>query len=177
MVWVLNHCMLRLEPVAGVAGMTHAHSLWAQDVDLEEVAWHQLLKPVLVPSLMHFAQFHQNLFFISLGDSYSNTIDVPYSNYSSDNIQWQSYLEINITQFNALVVLIQNQIPLRYRGFLHPTGQPGFKHLHPFLFTPLSVPLWFSSVSHSFISSHASTTPCQIRQMFLLFPLFMSGKV
>ena len=54
----MGSCMLCLEPVAGVSGAARAHSLWVEDVDLDEVAGCQLLKPCPVPSPMCFARFH-----------------------------------------------------------------------------------------------------------------------
>ena len=62
--------MLHPELTAGVFGVVHARSLWVEDVDFKEVAGHQLLKSVLVPSLLHFAQFCQSSSFINFGDSY-----------------------------------------------------------------------------------------------------------
>ena len=89
----------------GVFGEAHAHSLRVEDVDLEEVAGHQLLKPVQVPSLVHFARFHRSSFFINLGDCNCNTVDTACNNYSSDDIQWQGYLAINIIPFNSSAIL------------------------------------------------------------------------
>jgi len=79
--------MLHPELVAGVSGMTHAHSLRVEDVNLEEVAGCSLLKPVIFPSALHFAQFHQSSSFINLGGSHCNTIHVAHNTYSSDDIQ------------------------------------------------------------------------------------------
>ena len=110
---VLGCYMLHLELAAGVFGTAHTHGLQAEDVDLEEIVGRQLLKPVQVLSPLHFARFHQSPSFSDLGDSYCNTTDMAYSDYSSDDIQWQGYLAINIIQFNLLAVLTQNQIPLR----------------------------------------------------------------
>ena len=56
--------MLHLELVAGISGVACTHSLRTEDVKLNEVAGHQLLKPGPVPSLLHFALFHQNPSFI-----------------------------------------------------------------------------------------------------------------
>ena len=64
-----------------------------------------MLKSVLVPSLLYFAQFYQTSFFINLDDSYCNTVDITYNNYSNDDIQWQGYIAINSIQFNLLAVL------------------------------------------------------------------------
>ena len=64
-----------------------------------------MLQSVLVPSLLHFTWFCQSSFFINLGDSYCNTIDIAYNNCSSDDTQWQGYIAINIIQFNSLAVL------------------------------------------------------------------------
>lgn len=61
---VLNHCMLHPEPAAGVSGMAQAHGLQVEDLDLEEVVGHQLLKPLLVPPLLRllcFTQVHSPL--------------------------------------------------------------------------------------------------------------------
>jgi len=46
-----------LHPVvtAGVSGAAHVHGLWVEDVNLEGVAGHRLLKPGLIPSPLHFA--------------------------------------------------------------------------------------------------------------------------
>jgi len=75
---------------------------------------HQLMMPGLVLSPLHFAQFHQSLSFINLDDSYCNTTDMAYGNYSSDDILWQGYIVINIIPFNLSAILIQNQIHMRY---------------------------------------------------------------
>ena len=64
-----------------------------------------MLQSVLVPSLLHFSQFCQSSFFINLGDSYHNTVDIAYNNYNDDDIQWQDYIAINIIQFNSLAIL------------------------------------------------------------------------
>jgi len=57
--YLVSDCsMLYLELAAGVSGTVHAHGLWVEDVDLEKAAGHQLLKPVLVSSLLHSAWFH-----------------------------------------------------------------------------------------------------------------------
>jgi len=52
---VLGGCMPHLELTAGVSGAGHAHNL--HDVDPNEVAGCQLLKPGPVPSPLHFAHF------------------------------------------------------------------------------------------------------------------------
>jgi len=88
-----------------------------------------MLMSFLVPSPLHFGRFHQSSFFINLGDSYCNTIDIAYNKYSSNDIQWQAYRAINIIQFNSLSVLTQNQIPVRYTPDFptllhHPPGAP-----------------------------------------------------
>jgi len=57
---VLDCHILHLELAAGVSGMAHVHSLRAEDVNLEEVAGHKLLKPVLILSPLHIAWFHQS---------------------------------------------------------------------------------------------------------------------
>jgi len=84
---VFDGHIVHLELVAGVSDAAHAHSLGVEDVDLDEVAGCQLWKPGPVLSALHFAQFHQSPSFISLGDSYCNTIDIAYNNYSSDERQ------------------------------------------------------------------------------------------
>jgi len=56
---VFDCCMLLLELTDGVFGMARVHGLRDEDVDLEEVAGHQLLKSVLIPSPLHLARFHQ----------------------------------------------------------------------------------------------------------------------
>jgi len=55
---VFNCRMLHLELAASVSGMTHIHGLCVEDVDLEEVARHQLLKSFLILSPLHFPLFH-----------------------------------------------------------------------------------------------------------------------
>ena len=85
---VLGDCMLRPEVMAGLSGMACAHSLWAEGAKLQEVAGRQLLKQGPVPPLLHFVHFHQSPSFISLGDSYCNTIDKAYSDYSGDDMRW-----------------------------------------------------------------------------------------
>jgi len=57
---VLDGHLLHPELAAGVSDVAHAHGLWVEDVGLEEVAGCQLLKPAVVPSLLHFAPFHQS---------------------------------------------------------------------------------------------------------------------
>jgi len=109
---VLDCCMLHLKLAAALSAAAHGHSLWVEDVNLQEAAGHQLLKSGLVPSLLHFSRFHQSSSFISLGDSYCSTIDMSYSNYSTDGIQWQCYLAINI-KLNLLAILTRKQIPSR----------------------------------------------------------------
>jgi len=84
---VLGSRMLYPELTAGVSHVAHAHSLWVEDVDLDEVHGCQLLKPGPVPSPLCFARFHQSPSFISLGDSDSNILDITYNRYSSDNRQ------------------------------------------------------------------------------------------
>ncbi|OPJ78892.1 hypothetical protein AV530_017928 [Patagioenas fasciata monilis] len=79
---VLDCCMLHQKLITGVSGVVHAYDLWVEDVNLEEVAGCQLLKPVLVPSSLHFAWFHQSSFFSNLDDSYYNTIDIAYGNHT-----------------------------------------------------------------------------------------------
>lgn len=70
------------------------------------------LRPALVPSLLHFVWFDKNSFIIKLCDSYCNTIDMVHINHRSNDIQY--YTEINITQYESLVVLTLHQICLRY---------------------------------------------------------------
>ena len=57
------------ELVTGAPAVAHAHSLWAEDVDLEEVAGRQLLRSVLIPSSLSLTR---------------STTD---SNYSNEDIQ------------------------------------------------------------------------------------------
>ena len=73
---VLDGHMLYSELAAGVSGVAHAHDLRIEDVDFDEIAKCQLLKPDPVPSLLHFVRCHQSPSFIGLGDSCSNTIDI-----------------------------------------------------------------------------------------------------
>jgi len=54
--------------------------LWDEDVSLVKVAGHQLLKPVLILSLLHVARFRQHSFFINLSDSDCNSFHMTYSN-------------------------------------------------------------------------------------------------
>ena len=84
---VLDGCTLHPELVAGVSNMSQAHGLQVADAGLGEVAGCQLLKPGPVPSPLYFAQFHRSPFFVCLGDSYCNTIDIVYNNYSSNKTQ------------------------------------------------------------------------------------------
>ena len=58
-----------------ISGTVHAHSLKVEDVDLEEVAGHQLLKPGLVLLPLHLC----SVSCFSLYDSYCNAIDRAYS--------------------------------------------------------------------------------------------------
>jgi len=121
---VLDGCTPHLELVVGVSGTAHTCSLWVEDLSLE-VAGCQLLKPGPVSSLLHFARFHQSPSFINFDDSYRNTIDMAYSNCSSDEIRWQGYLTINITQFNLLAVLTQKSNPFEIHvGVPHPSTSP-----------------------------------------------------
>ena len=84
---VMDGRMLYTQLAALVSGAACAQSLQVEDVDLDEVAGCQLLKPGPVPSLLLPARFHQSPSFISLGASYCDTIHLKYSNYSSDNRQ------------------------------------------------------------------------------------------
>jgi len=68
--------MLRPELTAGVSGVSRAHSLWVEDVNLDEVAGCQLLKSGPVPSPLCFARFHQSPSLISSGDSDCNVLDI-----------------------------------------------------------------------------------------------------
>ena len=61
--------MLHLELVTGVSGAARAHGLWIENVNVDEVAGCQLLKPGPVPSLLCFAGFCQSPSSISLDDS------------------------------------------------------------------------------------------------------------
>jgi len=55
---VLDCHILHLELTVGVSGMVHVHALWAKEVNPVKIAGCQLLKPVLILSLLHFPQFH-----------------------------------------------------------------------------------------------------------------------
>ena len=114
--WVLlDGHMLHLELVASVFGVAHALGLWFEDVDLEEVAGCQLLKPGLILSLLHFAPIHQNSAFISLVDSYCNYVDnMAYRNHRRNDTRWQEELAIGSIEFKLLTIVTLNQIPLRY---------------------------------------------------------------
>jgi len=79
--------MLHSELAADVSSAAHGHGLQVEDVDLDEVVGCQLLKPGPVPSLLYSARFHPSPPFISLGDSYCDTTDITWNNYSSDNRQ------------------------------------------------------------------------------------------
>jgi len=78
--------MLHLELVAGVYGTAHAHCPWVEDDNLDEVSGCQLLKRGPVPSPLYFAWLHQSPS-INLSDSYCNSFDMAYSNYSSNDTQ------------------------------------------------------------------------------------------
>jgi len=78
---VLDVHMLHLQLAASVLGVAHAHGLRVEDVNIDEVAGHQLLKPDPVPSPLHFAWFHQSPYLFSLGDFYCNTTDITYDSY------------------------------------------------------------------------------------------------
>lgn len=60
----------------------------------------KLLKPVQVQSPLQSVQFHQTPLFSDLADSYCKAINMEYSNCSSDDIQWHSYLSSNFIQFS-----------------------------------------------------------------------------
>jgi len=81
---VLDGHMLHLELMVGVSGAACAHGLQAEDIDLDEIAGCQLLKPGPVPSLLHLTRFHQSPSFIS---SDCNILDITQNNYSSNNRQ------------------------------------------------------------------------------------------
>jgi len=83
---VIGCCLLHLELAADTSGAAHAHGLQVEDVDLDEVSGCQLLKPGPVPAPLCSCRFHQSPCFISLGDSYCDTTDIPYNNYSSDRV-------------------------------------------------------------------------------------------
>lgn len=102
---MLNHCMLHPEPAAGVSGMAQAHGLQVED--LEEVIGHQApaAQATFGSATTVLALFYPSSFSIDLGDSYCNIIAMTYSTYSSDDIQWQGYIAINIIQFNSLAIL------------------------------------------------------------------------
>lgn len=52
------------------------------------------------------------IFFINLYKFYCNTVDMAYSNHSTDDLQY--YIANNITEFKSQALLSQNQTPLRY---------------------------------------------------------------
>ena len=88
-----------------------------------------MLRSVLVPSLLHLAQCHQNSFFINQSNSYCNTIDIAYHKRDNDDIQRQDYIAINVVEFSPLAVLTQNQMPLRHTSDFpilphHPPSAP-----------------------------------------------------
>jgi len=56
--------MLHLELTDGLFGAARAHSLWVEDVDLDEVAGCQLWKPGPVPSPLCSVWLHQSPSFI-----------------------------------------------------------------------------------------------------------------
>ena len=68
-----------------VSGVARVHSLQVEDVDLDEVAGCQLLKPGPARSPLCFARFHQSPSCTSFGDCDCNILDITYNNYSSDN--------------------------------------------------------------------------------------------
>jgi len=70
--------------MAGVSGVTHTHDLQVENVDLDEVAGCQLLKPGPVPSPLCFGRFHQSPSFLSSGDSDCNILDITYNHYSNN---------------------------------------------------------------------------------------------
>jgi len=84
-----------------------------EDVVLNKVAECQLLKRGPVALSLCSARFHQSPSSISLGDSFYDTTDITY-NYSSDNRQQQGHLTVNTIQYKLLIILAQNQIPMRY---------------------------------------------------------------
>jgi len=113
---MLDGCILHPEVATGVSGIAQAHGLHVEDVYFKQVAGDLLLKPGLVPSPLCFAWFYQSSCFINMDDSCCNTIDIAYSNYSSDDTYWQAYLAINIIEFTLLAVLTQNQLSMRYKS-------------------------------------------------------------
>jgi len=72
---VMGSPMLHPELVADVSGAARSHGVWVEDIDLDEVAGCQLLKPGPVPSPLCSARFHQSPSFFSLGDFYCDTLD------------------------------------------------------------------------------------------------------
>jgi len=84
---VMGGHMLRPKLMASGSAAAHAHSLQVEDVNLDEVDECQLWKSGLVLSQLCSAMFHQSPSFISLVDSYCDTTDITYNNYSSDNRQ------------------------------------------------------------------------------------------
>jgi len=79
--------MQNLELLAGVSGAACVHDPQVEEVDIDEVAARQLLQPGSVSSPLFFARLLQSPSFISLGDSYCNTIDITYNNDSGDSRQ------------------------------------------------------------------------------------------
>jgi len=77
--------LLHPELTADVSDAARAHGLWDEDVNLDEDAGCQLSKPGSVPSLLCSA-LRQSPSFISLDDSYCDTIDITQNNYSSDMV-------------------------------------------------------------------------------------------
>ena len=65
--------MLHLQHAAAVPGTARGHGLWVEHVDLDEVVGCQLLKPCPLSLPLCSARLHQSPYFISLGDSCSDT--------------------------------------------------------------------------------------------------------
>ena len=113
----LDGHMLHPELAAGVPGTDYAHSLQAENVNLEEAAGCQLLLPGLGPLPLHFAWFYQSSSFLNFDDSYCNTIDiVAYSNYSSDDILRQGYLALAIIMKHCSPQHCEKQVSLSCRN-------------------------------------------------------------
>lgn len=66
----------------------------------------------LIPSLLHLSGSLQDSLFISMGNSYCNTMDMTCSSCNSGDIQHR--VTSSITQFKSQAVFTQDQILLRY---------------------------------------------------------------
>jgi len=62
-------------------------SMWVENTELDKFTGCLLLKPGPVPSLLHFAMFHQSPSLISLNDYHCNTIDITYNYCSGDDTE------------------------------------------------------------------------------------------